>query len=149
MENKPNTYRLTRTRAFLRKHTNKKFISLDMLSKGIGVYSDVLADDLVFFAPMILMDPSINMHDLYPQIDAYLNEENEKKLANPKPIRQIANKKELDEYKDYADFIYRKLAGPGGLLSPCASLDDHDLHILEVLVKKEVKKRSKAAKKKK
>ncbi len=143
MEKKPSVYRLTRAKVFLKKHSNKKFVSLDMLAKGIGVYSDVLADDLLIFSPLILMDPTVNMQTLLSAIEDYLAEEKTKKAANPKPIRITAKKKELAEYKDYADFIYRKLAGPGGLLSPCASLNDHDLCVLDVLIKKEIKKRAK------
>lgn len=146
METKPSVYRLARAKSFLKKNSNRKFISLEDLSKGVGVYSDVLANDLVFFEPMILMDPSLNMHDLLPTIESYLLEDKEKKAALPKKKRQIARKKELDEYKNYVDFIYQKLAGAGGLLSPTADLNDHDLHVLNVLVRNEVRKRRKIKK---
>lgn len=144
MEEKPSLYRLIRVRSFLLKHPNRKFISLDMLAKGVGFYSDVLAQDLLPFAPMVLMDPSVNMQDLLPEIDAYIQKEKEERASSLRPKRQVAKKGELASYRDYADFIYQKMAGPGGLLSPGASLNDHDLHVLGLLVKKEATKRQKA-----
>lgn len=114
-----------------------------MLAKGVGFYSDVLAGDLLPFAPMVLMDPSINMRDLLPEIDAYIEKEKEERSLSSRPKRQVAKKGEVASYKDYVDFIYRKMAGPGGLLSPSTSLNDHDLHILDLLIRKEEKRRQK------
>jgi len=146
MEDKISVYRLNRIRAYLLKRTSKKFVSLDDLAKGIGFYPEVLASDLVYFEPLILMDPSINIRSLLPAIEAYLAEEKEKKASLPHAKRQVAKKGEVASYKDYADFIYKRMAGPGGLLSASAYLDDHDLHILELLVKKEIKRRAKTQK---
>lgn len=154
VEKKPNISRLKRSLSVLKKK-NKKYVSLDMLSKWIGLYPDVLAEDLVRFSPMLLMDPTINLNDLVPAIEEYLEEESAKtkKSASPKAKRVIAKKGEVGQYASVSDFIYKKMAGPGGLISPSATLDDHDLHILEILVKNEVKARKnkaiKQAKKKK
>lgn len=144
MENKPNYYRICRVASFLRKNKNKKVVSLDYLSSGIGFYSDVLSNDLVYFEPMIRMDPTLNMQNLLPSLVQYVEEEKKARALKPKKPRQIARKKEVSEYKDYVDFIYRKMTGPGGLLSLDASLSDHDLHVLEVLLRNEKKKRNKA-----
>lgn len=147
MDKKPSITRLIKARSYLRKHQNKKFVSLDMLSRGVGVYSDVLGEDLVLFAPLIFMDSSINMHDLLPEIEKYLEEEALEKSSKPKIKRQTARKKELSEYKNYVDFIYQKMAGPGGLISPTAELNDHDLYLLFSLIKKERQSRNKKSKK--
>ena len=151
MEKKPDLYRLKRTLSALEKK-NKKYVTLDMLSKWVGVYPDVLADDLIMFEPFIRMDSTLNMNDLVPAIKEYLeNQETvkEKKPAEPKPKREVAKKGELAEYASIGDFIYKRMAGPGGLISPSASLSDHDLYILSRLVKDEQDKRKPKRKPKK
>ncbi len=147
MENKPSISRLRRIKAVLEKK-QKKYVTLDMLSKYVGLYPDVIAEELLYFEPMVKMDPSLNMMDILPSINEFLREIDEENKAKreSKPKRQIIRKKELLEYKSIGDFIYRKMAGPGGLVSPSLELNDHDLRILELLVKKETATRKKKRK---
>lgn len=143
MEKKLDTYRIKRALSALKKK-NKKYVTIDMLSKWVGVYPDVLADDLVFFEPLIRMDPSINMNELVPAIEAYLAEDKKEEFKEPKPKRVTAKKKDLLDYESIGDFVYKKMAGAGGLVSPSTSLSDQDLAILARLVKEEQAKRKKA-----
>lgn len=143
MEKKLDTYRIKRALSALKKK-NKKYVTIDMLSKWVGVYPDVLADDLVFFEPLIRMDPSINMNELVPAIEAYLAEDKKEESKEPKPKRVTAKKKDLLDYESIGDFVYKKMAGAGGLVSPSTSLSDQDLAILARLVKEEQTKRKKA-----
>ncbi len=147
MENKQSISRLRRIRAVLLKK-QKKYVTLDMLSRWVGLYSDVVADELVYFEPMVKMDTSMNMMDILPMIEEFLSKVDEKnaEIRVTKPKRAPVRKKELLEYRSIGDFIYRKIAGPGGLVAPSAELSDHDLHVLELLVKKEVAARKKKAK---
>lgn len=152
MEKKPDLYRLKRTLSVLEKK-NKKYVTLDMLSKWVGVYPDVLADDLIMFEPFILMDSTLNMNDLVPAIKEYFAKEEtikeKKKPAEQKPKREVAKKEELAEYASIGDFVYKRMAGPGGLVSPSASLSDHDLYVLSKLVKEEQARRKPKRKPKK
>ena len=153
MGKKPDIYRLKRTLLQLKKK-NRKYVTIETLSKWVGVYSDVLADDLVYFEPLIRMDPSINLNDLVPAIEAFLadeakGKEEEEPIEEVKPKRQIAKKKELLEYSSIGDFVYKVMAGAGGLVSPSSSLSDHDLHVLAKLVKDEQTRRKEKAKPKK
>lgn len=143
MEKKLDTYRIKRALSALKKK-NKKYVTIDMLSKWVGVYPDVLADDLVFFEPLIRMDPSINMNELVPAIEAYLAEDKKEESQEPKPKRVTAKKKDLLDYESIGDFVYKKMAGAGGLVSPSTSLNDQDLAILARLVKEEQARRKKA-----
>ncbi len=143
MEKKLDTYRIKRALSALKKK-NKKYVTLDMLSKWVGVYPDVLADDLVFFEPLVRMDPSINMNDLVPAIEEYLAEDKKEESQEPKPKRVTAKKKDLLDYVSIGDFVYKKMAGAGGLVSPSTSLSDQDLAILARLVKEEQARRKKA-----
>lgn len=145
MEKNFNVYRVKRALSALKKK-NKKYVTIDMLSKWVGVYSDVLMDDLVFFEPMVRMDPTINMNDLVPMIEEYFANEAKKETAKgtTKPKRVTIRKKELLEYESVSDFVYKKMAGPGGLVSPSTTLSDQDLAILAKLVKEEQGKRKKA-----
>ena len=145
---KPALSRIKRISAPLRK-SSKKYISLDMLSKMVGLYSDVLADDLEYFEPLIRMDASLNMKDLLPKMDAFISEEEKDKVVEPKAPRVIARQSELDLYPSIASFIYTKMTSAGGLVDPSYKLSDHDLHVLQKLVSREVSKRRAAKKKKK
>lgn len=147
MENKPSISRLRRIKAVLEKK-QKKYVTLDMLSRWVGLYSDVILDELVYFDPMVRMDTSMNMMDLLPSIQEYLKNinNNNKVIREKKPKRAPVKKKELLEYKSIGDFVYHKMAGPGGLVSPSSELNDHDLRVLELLVKQEISKRKKKSK---
>ena len=68
MENKPSISRLRRIKSTLEKK-QKKYVTLDMLSRYVGLYSDVVADELVYFEPMVKMDTSMNMMDVLKQKD--------------------------------------------------------------------------------
>jgi hypothetical protein len=124
----------------------KKYISLESLSRMVGLYPDVLGQELIVFQPMILMDPTLNMRDLLPSLEAYLAKEDAEKIAKPKPIRVVARQKELSEYPNIASFVYQKMTSAGGLVDPSARLNDHDLHLLQKLVAREVSKRRKSKK---
>lgn len=147
MENKPSISRLRRIKSVLEKK-QKKYVTLDMLSRYVGLYSDVVADELVYFEPMVKMDTSLNMMDILPMIQEYLGkiDEQNKENREKKPRRQAVRKKELLEYSSIGDFVYQKMAGPGGLVSPSVTLNDHDLHVLELLVKQEISRRKKKRK---
>lgn len=147
MENKPSISRLRRIKSTLEKK-QKKYVTLDMLSRYVGLYSDVVADELVYFEPMVKMDTSMNMMDVLPLIQNYLAQvdETNKENREKKPRRQAVRKKELLKYSSVGDFVYQKMAGPGGLIAPSANLNDHDLHVLELLVKQEISKRKKRKK---
>ena len=143
MESKPTKAFVHRVVASL-KAIKRKDVSLDMLSKKIGIYPDVLGRNLQYFEPMILMDPSINCRALLPQFENYLKEPiAEKKAKAPAP--RIA-KAELASYSSIADFAYKKMTSVGGLVDTAAELSDHDLEILRRLVDKEIAKRKKIQK---
>ena len=145
--NKPAPTRIKRILSPLKK-TPKKVVTLDMLSRMVGLYSDVLADDLEYFAPLVRMDPSLNLKDLVPQLEAYIAQEEAVKSAEPKAKRVVATKRELAQYPTIASFVYVKMTSAGGLVDPSARLDDEDLHVLKKLVDREASVRKKAAKKK-
>jgi hypothetical protein len=146
--NKPALTRIKRILSPLKK-SPKKVVTLDMLSRMVGLYSDVLADDLEYFAPLVRMDPSLNLKDIVPQLEAYIAEEEAVKSTEPKMKRVVATAKELNQYPTIASFVYVKMTSAGGLVDPSNRLSDEDLHVLKKLVDREVAKRKKEAKKKK
>ena len=146
--NKPAVTRIKRILGPLRK-SPKKVVTLDMLSRMVGLYSDVLADDLEYFAPLVRMDPSLNLKDLVPQLEAYVAQEEAVKATEPKAKRVVATKKELSQYPTISSFVYAKMTSAGGLVDPSNKLSDQDLHILKKLVDREVASRKKAERKKK
>ena len=81
MENKPSISRLRRIKSTLEKK-QKKYVTLDMLSRYVGLYSDVVADELVYFEPMVKMDTSMNMMDVLPLIQDYLAQVDETNKEN-------------------------------------------------------------------
>jgi len=146
--NKPSVSRIKRICSPLAK-SPKKYVSLDMLSRMVGLYSDVLADDLEYFAPLIRMDSTLNMKNLVPQLQAFIAQEENVKAQEPKVKRVVATQKELNQYPNISSFVYAKMTSAGGLVDPSNRLSDEDLHVLKKLVDREVAKRKKETKKKK
>ena len=126
------------------KRSKKKVVDLEALSRLMGRYPDVLADTLSYFEPMIRMDPSINVRDLVPEMDAYL--EAPLKPKSEKPKKLAVRKSEVAKYSSIGEFVYRKMTSVGGLVDPSIRLSDTDLRILEKLVEAETKKRQKKSK---
>ncbi len=145
--NKPSKRQAQRIAAALRKG-NKKVITLDALSRLVGLYPDVLGEQLLIFSPMILMDPSINCKDLLPQIEEYVKSFD----AAPKEKARVSpavKKKEVAEYKGVNDFVYQKMTSAGGLVDRSSRLSEKDLKILHRLVNAELKAYRDSAKKNK
>ena len=139
MENKPSISRLRRIKSTLEKK-QKKYVTLDMLSRYVGLYSDVVADELVYFDPMVKMDTSMNMMDVLPLIQDYLAQvdETNKENREKKPRRQAVRKKELLKYSAVGDCVYQKMTGPGGHIAPSANINDQELQDLKILIKKKI-----------
>lgn len=129
------------------KRSKKKFVSLEALSRLVGLYPDVLGDTLSFFEPMIRMDPSINTRDLVPALQEYVAEPM-KPIDPNKPKRVTISKKELAQYSSIPDFVMKKMTNVGGLVDTSVQLSEEDLHILDKLIQNELNRRKKAAKKK-
>lgn len=143
--NKPSKKQAQRIASALKKG-KRKVITLDALSRLVGVYPDVLGEQLVYFSPLILMDPSINCKELLPQIEEYV-----KNFEAPKkekaPSSPAVKKKDVSEYKGVNDFVYKKMTSAGGLVDPSSRLSQKDLKILHRLVNAELKAYKDQAKK--
>ncbi len=129
---------LKKISAYLRKESKRKYVSLDMVSKNVGVYVEVLANELAFINPCLLMDPNVNIKSLLPSIEeAIEKEEAKKKASGSMPKAEPVSKKELASYSSISDFAYKKLTNAGGLVDSTISLSDHDLRVLKKLVERE------------
>jgi len=140
---KPTKAEVKRILGALRR-SKKKFVTLEALSRLVGLYPDVLAETLAYFEPMIRMDPSINTRDLVPALEEYLKEPMKPVASNPKPKKIAISKKELAKYSSIADFVYKKMTNVGGLVDTSKKLSDEELRILEKLVQRETQRRRKA-----
>ena len=143
--NKPTKAEVKRILGAL-KRSNKKFVSLESLSRLVGLYPDVLAETLSYFEPMIRMDPSINTRDIAPAMEEYLKEPIKPVKAGPKPKKIAVSKKEVAEYSSIADFVYKKMTNVGGLVDTSRKLTDEELRLLEKLIQREIQRRKKAKK---
>ena len=130
------------------KNDKRKFLSLDSLAHKMGIYPEVLGEELSYFNPMLLMDPTINMKSLLPAMDEELAKDEEKKAESPAPKRIAVSQKEVSQYRSIGSFVYAKMTGAGGLVDPSVVLDEKDLRILQKLVTNELNKKKKPAKKK-
>ncbi len=145
--NKPSKRQAQRIAAALRKG-KKKVITLDSLSRLVGLYPDVLGEQLIYFSPMILMDPSINCKELLPQIEEYVKSFEPAKKEKT-PASPTVKKKDVSEYKGVNDFVYKKMTSAGGLVDRSSRLSEKDLKILHRLVNAELKAYRDQAKKNK
>lgn len=115
-----------------------KYITAERLSRVVGVYPDVICDNLSYFEPMLKMDTEYNLLVLVPTIKEYINDLEEKKVP-AQPVEMVS-KKQLEEYESVVDFIYKKMS-VGGIIDRGAQLTDKDLRILKRLASEELKKR--------
>ena len=121
-----------------------RHLTCEALSRSVGIYPEIIAENLSFFEPMLPMDLSFNLRDLVSSIEQYILEQSQSK---PKVERKVVNFKELSEFKSVGDFVYKKMT-INGLVSRNASLKEEDLRILKKLIERELKPSKPKGKKK-
>ena len=112
-----------------------KYMTSERLSNLVGVYPEVIAENLSYFDPMLNMDPTYDLLVLIPQIKEYILEQEEKKV--PSAPKVVATKKDVDGYESVSDFIYKKMTF-GGMVDRNLVLHEKDLRILKRLVNDEL-----------
>ncbi len=126
------------------KSSKEKHLTVDKLSRKVGVYPEIISENLSIFDPMINIDMEYNVKDLLIDIENYIEEETNKRKATSKP-REVVKRGELSEYSSIQDFVYQKLSFDG-IIDRSATLSDHDLKILKKLIAIEQAKRNKKRK---
>lgn len=129
----PNVTVLKKYLTAMSKH-KVKYMTCERLAHIIGVYPEVIADNLSYFEPMLKMDTSLDLLQLIPMIKDYIIAEEDKKAKQPKVV---ALKKDIVEYESIADFIYKKMTY-AGLIDRSTVLNEKDLKILKRLVTMEL-----------
>ena len=115
-----------------------KYITSERLAHIIGIYPEVINENLSFFDPMIMMDYTFNLLELVPAIKKFIEDKENKRAPVPKPV--VVKRNEVDLYESYFDFIYKKLT-IGGMIDKSAELTDKDLKILKKLITDELASR--------
>lgn len=118
-----------------------KYVTADRLSRVIGVYPEIINENLSYFEPTLMLDNSFNLLELVPEIKKYINEEEEKKAAKVVK-KELITKKELEEYDSVSDFMYKKMTKLG-IVDKEAILSTKDLKALKRLINEELAKRKK------
>ena len=131
----PNVKDLKKYLQGMAKLPKAKYITSERLAHIIGIYPEVINENLSFFDPMIMMDYTFNLLELVPQIKKFIEDKENKRAPVPKPV--VVKKNEVDEYNSYFDFIYKKLT-IGGMIDKSAELSDKDLKILKKLITDEL-----------
>lgn len=117
----------------------RKYVTCESLSHSMGIYPEIIAENLSYFEPMLAMDPSFNLKDLIPVIEKYIEEESKKA---PKKPRVIISRGKVEQYESVADFIYQKMT-IGGLVDKNAELEVEDLKVLKKLIQAELDEKKK------
>ena len=109
-------------------------LTCDALSRSMGVYPEIIAENLSFFDPMLSMDMTRDLRELIPAIEDYID-----KMEAIKPVeKQLhVNSLEIREYKSVSDFVYKKMT-INGLVSKNIKLSEDDLKVLKKLVEIEL-----------
>lgn len=124
---------------------NKKYVTSERLSKVVGVYPEIINENLSYFEPTLMMDPEFNLMELVPILKKYVVDKEETKnntLVKKAPI----NKKQMEQFESVSDFIYKRMTFTGGLLDRNVVLSDMDLRILKKLISEEQARRKNAKK---
>lgn len=112
--------------------SKRKYLTCELLSRKMGIYPEVIAEQLSYFEPMLAMDPTFDLKELIPALTSYIEEESKVKKEVVK-----YDKKEIVKYKSVADFLYKKMT-INGLVDKSASLSEVDLKTLRKLVQIEL-----------
>lgn len=120
------------------RNAKKKFVSCETLSRHMGIYPEIIAENLSYFEPMIALDLSFNLKDLTPSLEKYIEEEDAKSV---KTKHVVVRKKQVSKYKSIGDFVYQKFT-VGGLVAKNVELSEEDLKILKKLVIAELEKKA-------
>lgn len=114
---------------------NRKYVTSERLSRVVGLYPEIINEQLSYFEPTLKMDPEFNLMELVPQLKQYvIDQEENKTLVRKQPS---IKKKDLEVYESINDFIYRKMTSVTGLLDRNIVLSDTDLRILKKLIAEE------------
>ncbi len=114
---------------------NRKYVTSERLSRVVGLYPEIINEQLSYFEPTLKMDPEFNLMELVPQLKQYvIDQEENRALVHKQPS---IKKKDLEAYESINDFIYRKMTSVGGLLDRNIVLSDTDLRILKKLIAEE------------
>ena len=113
-----------------------KHLTSEKLSRDMGIYPEIIREQLSFFEPLLQMDLDYNIRDLVPAIEEYIKEEEAK---TEKVERIVIKKSEVDQYESIADFFYQKFT-INGLVSRDIALSEVDLRTLRKLVDSELAK---------
>ena len=119
-----------------------KYVTAERLSRIVGVYPEIINENLSYFEPTLMLDNSFNLLELVPTIKKYINEEEEKKAAKAVK-KELITKKDLEEFDSIPDFLYKKMTDGLGLVDRHANLSDKDLRTLKRLVNEELARRKK------
>ena len=112
-----------------------KYMTSERLSRLVGVYPEVINENLSYFDPMINMDPSYDLLVLIPQIKEYIQQEEDKKSNNAPKI--MVTKRDMVEYESVADFVYKRMTF-AGMVDRSLVLNEKDLRVLKRLVNDEL-----------
>lgn len=120
---------------------NKKYVTSERLSRIVGIYPEVINEQLSFFLPTLKMDPEYNLLELVPTIKKYIADKEEEHSQTL--IKKAAHKKIAVNYSSIGDFVYKKMTVAGGLINKNAELTSEDLRVLKKLVSEEQARRKK------
>jgi len=109
----------------------RKYMSVSDLSKLVGIYEDVVRDQLATFDPMIRLMDDVNVLTLKGQLEEYAS-------AAPKKVVK-KNKGAKANYKGVVDFVYRNMTLPGGIVDSSVQLTFEQLKELKRVVNEEYK----------
>lgn len=124
---------------------NKKYVTAERLSKVVGIYPEIINEQLSFFEPTLMMDPEYNLMELVPSLKKFVIDKEEEKSSTL--IKKPAIKKQtLQQYDSVSDFIYKRMTLVGGLLDRNVVLSDTDLRVLKKLIVEEQQNRKKIKK---
>lgn len=117
----------------------RKYLTCEDLSDSFGKFPEVIANELSSFEPLIILDMGINLKDLVPAIEKYIEEENAKTEVKAKPAVRVSQR-DVNAYDSIADFIYQKMT-IGGTIDRYAVLTDKELKTLKKLISEEQARR--------
>lgn len=109
-----------------------KHLTCDSLSYELGIYPDVIAENLSYFDPLIIMDFDYDLRTLKSTLEKYILDKDNKKEKREERKQKLDQR--LVGFDGVADFVYQKFTVGGGIVDRNIRLSTQDLQILKALV---------------
>lgn len=135
---KTNVLTKEKARKYLRVISKNKNLTFGELAMEVGILDPILREQLSVFDPMVRMFEDYNVCELRSAIEEFITPSLSKK--------KVTKRVRVEQCETVADFVYKFMTIPGGIVDTNVDLTLPQLRALRRLVSQEIKEKKEASK---